>query len=39
MNIREWPELSWKSLVDTLEFNPSYNSGQWEHYRLAAGRK
>ena len=39
MNIREWPEVSWKGVAELSEFSPAYNSGQWKHYRLAAGHK
>ena len=39
LNIRQWPEVTWKSVAEPPEFNPAYNSGQWNHYRLAAGHK
>jgi len=39
MNIREWPEVSWNGVAELSEFSPAYNSGQWKHYRLAAGHK
>ncbi len=39
MNIREWPEVSWKNVAEPPEFNPAYDAHQWKHYRLAAGHK
>ena len=39
LNIREWPEVSWKQRAKSPEFTPAYNSDQWKHYRLAARQK
>lgn len=36
LNIREWPEVSWKPVTEPPEFSPAYDSHQWKRYSLAA---
>lgn len=36
LNIREWPEVSWKPVTEPSEFSPVYDSHQWKRYSLAA---
>jgi len=35
LNIREWPEVSWKGFTKPAEFSPAYDSREWQHYRRA----
>jgi protein gp37 len=36
LNVREWPEASWRAIDDVSEFTPAYDSTLWEHYSSAS---
>ena len=35
LNIREWPEISWKSFTKPSDFSPAYDARQWQRYKRA----
>lgn len=36
LNIREWPEVNWKSVADTSQFQAAYDANQWVRFQRAA---